>query len=118
MTGYTLALATVIPMTGWAADRFGTKRLFMGPVLAFTLGSLLCAMAPNILQLIVFRVVQGIGGGMLLPLEIHDHDPRGGPAAARSPDVDPEHPDAARPDRWADPGRLADRHLQLASGSS
>ncbi|HWS93597.1 MAG TPA: DHA2 family efflux MFS transporter permease subunit [Mycobacterium sp.] len=68
MTGYTLALATVIPVTGWAADRFGTKRLFMGSVLAFTLGSLLCAVAANISQLIIFRVVQGIGGGMLLPL--------------------------------------------------
>jgi len=68
MTGYTLALATVIPVTGWAADRFGTKRLFMGSVLAFTLGSLLCAVAANILQLIIFRMVQGIGGGMLLPL--------------------------------------------------
>lgn len=68
MTGYTLALATVIPITGWAADRFGTKRLFVASVLAFTLGSLLCALASNVLQLIVFRVVQGIGGGMLLPL--------------------------------------------------
>jgi len=68
MTGYTLALAAVIPLTGWAADRFGTKRLFMGSVVAFTLGSLLCALASSILQLIIFRVVQGIGGGMLLPL--------------------------------------------------
>ncbi len=68
MTGYTLALATVIPVTGWAADRFGTKRLFMGSVLAFALGSLLCALAANIVQLIAFRVIQGIGGGMLLPL--------------------------------------------------
>ncbi|WP_186273080.1 DHA2 family efflux MFS transporter permease subunit [Mycobacterium kubicae] len=68
MTGYTLALTTVIPITGWAADRFGTKRLWMGSVLAFALGSLLCAMAPNILLLILFRVVQGIGGGMLMPL--------------------------------------------------
>jgi MFS transporter, DHA2 family, multidrug resistance protein len=42
MTGYTLALATVIPLAGWAADRFGTKRLFMGSVLAFTVGALLC----------------------------------------------------------------------------
>ncbi|MCW2654101.1 MAG: transporter [Mycobacterium sp.] len=68
MTGYTLALATVIPLTGWAADRFGTKRLFMGSVLFFTLGSLLCAMAPNITLLIAFRVIQGLGGGMLMPL--------------------------------------------------
>jgi EmrB/QacA subfamily drug resistance transporter len=68
IAGYMLAFATVIPITGWAADRFGTKRLFMGSVLIFTLGSLLCAIAPNILLLILFRVIQGIGGGMLLPL--------------------------------------------------
>jgi EmrB/QacA subfamily drug resistance transporter len=68
MAGYMLAFATVIPITGWAADRFGTKRLFMGSLLLFTLGSLLCALAPNILLLIIFRVLQGIGGGMLLPL--------------------------------------------------
>jgi MFS transporter, DHA2 family, multidrug resistance protein len=68
MTGNTLALATVIPLTGWAADRFGTRRLFMGSVLAFTVGSLLCAMAPNITLLIAFRVMQGLGGGMLMPL--------------------------------------------------
>ncbi len=68
MTGYTLALATVIPLTGWAADRFGTKRLFLGSVMFFTLGSLLCAMAPNITLLIAFHVIQGLGGGMLMPL--------------------------------------------------
>ncbi|HVR00377.1 MAG TPA: DHA2 family efflux MFS transporter permease subunit [Mycobacterium sp.] len=68
MAGYTLALATVIPLAGWAADRFGTKRLFMGSVLAYTVGSLLCAAAPNITLLIVFRVVQGLGGGMLMPV--------------------------------------------------
>jgi EmrB/QacA subfamily drug resistance transporter len=68
MTGYTLGLATVIPLTGWAADRFGTKRLFMGSVVAFVLGSLLCAMASTIMQLIAFRVVQGVSGGMLMPL--------------------------------------------------
>lgn len=68
IAGYMLAFATVIPLTGWAADRFGTKRLFMWSVLMFTLGSLLCALAPNILLLIVFRVLQGIGGGMVVPL--------------------------------------------------
>jgi EmrB/QacA subfamily drug resistance transporter len=68
MTGYTLGLSSVIPVTGWAADRFGTKRLFMGSVLAFTIGSLLCALAANIMQLIIFRVMQGVGGGMLMPL--------------------------------------------------
>ncbi|MCV7411072.1 MFS transporter [Mycobacterium florentinum] len=68
VAAYMLAFATVIPVTGWAADRFGTKRLFMGSVLVFMLGSLLCAISPNILALIIFRVIQGIGGGMLMPL--------------------------------------------------
>src|SRR5215813_8242113 len=48
VTGYTLALATVIPITGWAADRFGTKRLYMTAVALFTTGSALCSMASNI----------------------------------------------------------------------
>ena len=70
VAGYILGLATVTPMTGWAADRFGTKRLFMGSVLAFTVGSVLCAISPNILLLIIFRVIQGIGGGPLMPLTL------------------------------------------------
>ena len=68
MTGYTLALATVIPLSGWAADRFGTKRLYMLAVLLFTLGSALCATADSIGQLVGYRVLQGLGGGMLMPL--------------------------------------------------
>lgn len=68
VTGYTLALATVIPLTGWAADRFGTKRLYMTAIALFTLGSILCATATDINMLILFRVIQGLGGGMLMPL--------------------------------------------------
>ncbi len=68
VTGYTLALATVIPMTGWAADRFGTKRLYLAAIGLFTLGSALCAAAQSIEMLITFRVLQGLGGGMLMPL--------------------------------------------------
>ncbi|WP_067708279.1 DHA2 family efflux MFS transporter permease subunit [Nocardia yamanashiensis] len=68
MTGYTLALATVIPLTGWAADRFGTKRLYMAALVFFVLGSVLCSTAWSIESLIAFRVVQGLGGGMLMPL--------------------------------------------------
>jgi len=68
VTAYTLALATVIPMTGWAADRFGTKRLYLLAIALFTLGSALCATATSIDMLIVFRVLQGLGGGMLMPL--------------------------------------------------
>jgi EmrB/QacA subfamily drug resistance transporter len=68
MTAYTLALATVIPLTGWAADRFGTKRLYLAALFLFTTGSVLCAMATSIEMLIAFRVLQGLGGGMLMPL--------------------------------------------------
>src|SRR5947208_8980396 len=68
MTAYTLALATVIPITGWAADRFGTKRLYLTSLVLFVGGSLLCSMAWDITPLIVFRVLQGLGGGMLMPL--------------------------------------------------
>ena len=66
-TGYLLALATVIPLTGWAADRFGTKRLFMTSISLFLAGSALCGAAWSVDSLIAFRVVQGIGGGMILP---------------------------------------------------
>jgi EmrB/QacA subfamily drug resistance transporter len=68
VTGYTLALATVIPLTGWAANRFGTKRLYMAAIFLFTAGSALCATASSIDMLIGFRVLQGLGGGMLMPL--------------------------------------------------
>ncbi|MEU5553923.1 DHA2 family efflux MFS transporter permease subunit [Micromonospora sp. NPDC047793] len=68
MTGYTLALATVIPLSGWAADRFGTKRLYMIALALFTIGSGLCATADTIGQLIGYRVLQGLGGGMLMPI--------------------------------------------------
>ncbi len=68
MTGYTLALASVIPLTGWAADRFGTKRLYLLAVGLFTAGSVLCASADSLQMLVFFRVLQGLGGGMLMPL--------------------------------------------------
>jgi MFS transporter, DHA2 family, multidrug resistance protein len=70
ITGYALAQAAVIPLAGWASDRFGTKRLFLGAVVWFTLASLLCSMASNITELIVFRVIQGLGGGILVPLTL------------------------------------------------
>ena len=68
VTGYTLALATVIPLSGWAADRFGTKRLYMTAIALFATGSALCATAWDIHSLIAFRVLQGFGGGMLMPI--------------------------------------------------
>jgi MFS transporter len=61
MTGYTLSLAMVIPLTGWAAQRFGTKRLFLSSLLFFSAGSLLCAMALNVNMLVISRTIQGLG---------------------------------------------------------
>lgn len=67
ITGYTLALALVIPLTGWAADRFGTKRLYLATLSIFLIGSVLCGLAWSAESLIAFRVLQGVGGGMLMP---------------------------------------------------
>jgi EmrB/QacA subfamily drug resistance transporter len=80
VTAYTLALATVIPMTGWAADRFGTKRLYLTALALFTGGSVLCAAANSIDMLILFRVIQGLGGGMLMPLGMTIMTRAAGPA--------------------------------------
>jgi len=66
-TGYTLALATTIPLAGWAADRFGTKRLYVTSILLFLVGSALSGMAWSAQSLILFRVLQGLGGGMIMP---------------------------------------------------
>jgi EmrB/QacA subfamily drug resistance transporter len=67
ITGYTLSLAAVIPATGWAADRFGTKRLYLGSLVLFTIGSAASGLAWSAESLIVFRILQGIGGGMIMP---------------------------------------------------
>lgn len=65
---YALAVAMFIPASGWVADRYGTRRTFLVAVIVFTLGSLLCAGAQQLGQLVAARVVQGIGGAMLLPV--------------------------------------------------
>ena len=67
-TGYLLALAMVIPITGWAVDRFGAKLIWMTSLSLFIVGSCLCGVAWSANSLIAFRVLQGIGGGMLLPV--------------------------------------------------
>ncbi|HEY8301078.1 MAG TPA: DHA2 family efflux MFS transporter permease subunit [Jatrophihabitans sp.] len=68
VTGYTLALATVIPLTGWGAERFGTKRLYVTSIVLFACGSVLSGLAWSSGALIFFRVLQGLGGGMLMPV--------------------------------------------------
>jgi EmrB/QacA subfamily drug resistance transporter len=68
--GYTVSLAVWIPASGWLGDKFGTKRVFLFALTAFTAGSLLCSLAGSMGQLILFRVIQGVGGGMLTPVGI------------------------------------------------
>jgi EmrB/QacA subfamily drug resistance transporter len=68
VTAYMLSLAAVIPITGWAAKRFGAKRVYILSLVLFTAGSALCGLATDTTQLILFRVLQGVGGGMILPL--------------------------------------------------
>ena len=118
VTAYTLALATVIPLTGWAADRFGTKRLYILALVLFTAGSALCASADSIGQLIGFRVLQGLGGGMLMPLGMTIMTRAAGSGPDGPADGDPRRPDAARADPRPDPRRLADRARLAGTGSS
>jgi EmrB/QacA subfamily drug resistance transporter len=68
VTGYLLSLAAVIPVTGWAARRFGAKRVYMTSLVLFTAGSALCAIAASTTSLVLFRVLQGAGGGMIMPV--------------------------------------------------
>lgn len=68
LSSYTLALAVFIPVSGWMADRFGTRRVFASAIGVFTLGSLLCGLATDIHWLVAFRVLQGMGGAMMVPV--------------------------------------------------
>ncbi|CAJ3164927.1 EmrB/QacA family drug resistance transporter [Burkholderia pseudomallei] len=65
---YSLTMAVMIPVSGWLADTLGTRRVFFSAILIFTLGSLLCANAHTLPLLVAFRVIQGVGGAMLLPV--------------------------------------------------
>jgi EmrB/QacA subfamily drug resistance transporter len=67
-TGYLLSLASVTPLSGWVTERFGSKRTWIAAIALFAGGSALCALATSAGELIAFRVLQGIGGGMLLPV--------------------------------------------------
>ncbi|KUL24099.1 MDR family MFS transporter [Actinoplanes awajinensis] len=67
-TAYLLALAVAVPVVGWAQQRFGGKRLWLVALTVFLAGSVLCACAWNAYSLIAFRVVQGLGGGLMMPL--------------------------------------------------
>src|SRR6202000_2935044 len=68
IAGYRLSLPAVIPVTGWAVRRYSARRLYLIALVVFTAGSALCGLATNSTELIAFRVLQGVGGGMLTPI--------------------------------------------------
>jgi EmrB/QacA subfamily drug resistance transporter len=68
MASYTLSLAVFIPISGWVADRFGTRRVFAAAIGFFTLGSFLCGLSNNIHLLVACRILQGFGGAMMVPV--------------------------------------------------
>jgi EmrB/QacA subfamily drug resistance transporter len=68
LASYTLSLAVFIPISGWMADRFGTRRVFASAIGLFTLGSLLCGLTGNVHLLVVCRILQGCGGAMMVPV--------------------------------------------------
>src|SRR5580692_6911058 len=68
LASYTLSLAVFIPISGWMADRFGTRLVFASAIGIFTLGSFLCGISSNIHWLVAFRILQGCGGAMMVPV--------------------------------------------------
>src|SRR6195256_6571348 len=68
LASYTLSLAVFIPISGWMADRFGTRRVFVSAIGLFTLGSVLCGLVSDIHLLIACRILQGCGGAMMVPV--------------------------------------------------
>src|SRR5580693_647595 len=67
-TGYLVSLAVFIPAAGWLGDRFGSKRMLLFAIAVFTGASVLCGLAQSLPELVAFRVLQGVGGGMLTPV--------------------------------------------------
>ena len=68
LASYTLSLAVFIPISGWMADRFGTRRVFSSAIALFTLGSLLCGITSDLHVLVLCRILQGVGGSMMVPV--------------------------------------------------
>ena len=68
LTSYLLALAVFIPASGWAADRFGARTIFRAAIVVFALGSIACGLSQNLWQLVLARILQGIGGAMMVPV--------------------------------------------------
>jgi EmrB/QacA subfamily drug resistance transporter len=68
LSSYTLSLAVFIPVSGWVADRFGTRRVFSSAIGIFTAGSVLCGLSNDVRLLVAFRILQGAGGAMMVPV--------------------------------------------------
>jgi EmrB/QacA subfamily drug resistance transporter len=68
LTSYLISLSVFIPASGWVADHFGARQVFRAAIIVFTLGSVLCGIAPDLLALVLARILQGLGGAMMLPV--------------------------------------------------
>ena len=68
LTSYLLSLAVFIPISGWVADKYGARTVFMAAIAVFTGGSMLCGLSNGLAQFVVFRMVQGLGGAMMVPV--------------------------------------------------
>src|ERR1044072_9405385 len=68
LSSYTLSLAVFIPVSGWMADRYGTRRVFSSAIAIFTIGSVLCGISNSIHILVICRILQGCGGAMMVPV--------------------------------------------------
>ncbi len=118
LTSYIVAAAIMTAPIGWLADRFGRKKLFIVCAAGFTVASLLCGLAQNIEQMVLFRLLQGVFGAALVPLsqavmlDAYPLEERG------SGHGDLGHGRDARPDHGADARRLADRHTTAGTGCS
>ena len=114
LTSYLVSNAIVLPLSGFFSTLFGRKRFYMACVVIFTLSSMLCGLAPSLGMLIVFRILQGIGGGALQPVAqaiLVESFPA---AKARHGDGGVRHGRGGRAHHRADAGRLDHRQLQLA----
>ncbi len=70
LSGYTLTLGIIMPVSGYLANRFGTKTVYITSMALFTLGSILCGLSWNIASIVAFRIVQGLGGGLIIPISM------------------------------------------------
>jgi EmrB/QacA subfamily drug resistance transporter len=68
LTSYLLSLAVFIPISGWVADKYGARTVFMAAIAVFTCGSMLCSLANSLPEFVVYRVIQGLGGAMMVPV--------------------------------------------------